>query len=152
MSPARGGRVDVLRKVPLFAGLGGPDLERLAGMLSEHTFSEGAVITREGERGARVLAFFVIAEGAASVVVGGEAKAPLGPGDHFGEIGLFYDVPRSATVSADSDLRCYAWAPGSFGRSWRPTRRSRGRSWRRWPSAWRKAPPRSSVLARDLLE
>jgi CRP-like cAMP-binding protein len=106
--------VDVLRKVPLFAGLGGPELERLAGLLSEHTFSEGAVITREGERGARVLAFFVIAEGTASVVVGGEAKAALGPGDHFGEIGLFYDEPRSATVSADSDLRCYALGAWEF--------------------------------------
>ena len=106
--------VDVLRKVPLFAGLEGPDLERLAGVLREHTFPEGAVITREGERGARVLAFFVIAEGTASVVVGGEAKAPLGPGDHFGEIGLFYDEPRSATVSADSDLRCYALGAWEF--------------------------------------
>jgi CRP/FNR family transcriptional regulator, cyclic AMP receptor protein len=106
--------VDVLRKVPLFAGLGGPDLERLAGILSEHTFPAGAVITREGERGARVLAFFVIAEGTASVGVGGEAKAPLGPGDHFGEIGLFYDEPRSATVSADSDLRCYALGAWEF--------------------------------------
>ena len=101
--------VDFLRKVPLFAGLERPDLERLAGVLKAHTFPEGAVITREGQRGARVLAFFVIAEGTASVVV-----AVLGPGDHFGEIGLFYDEPRSATVSADSDLRCYALSAWDF--------------------------------------
>ncbi len=106
--------VDFLRKVPLFAGLERPDLERLAGVLKTHTFPEGAVITREGQRGARVLAFFVIAEGTASVVVGGETKAPLGPGDHFGEIGLFYDEPRSATVSAASDLSCYALSAWDF--------------------------------------
>lgn len=106
--------VDFLRKVPLFAGLERPDLERLAGVLKTHTFPEGAVITREGQRGVRVLAFFVIAEGTASVVVGGETKAPLGPGDHFGEIGLFYDEPRSATVSAASDLSCYALSAWDF--------------------------------------
>jgi CRP/FNR family cyclic AMP-dependent transcriptional regulator len=106
--------VDFLRKVPLFAGLAEPELERLAGLLREHTFPQGAPITREGERGARVLAFFVIAEGTASVVAGGEPKAPLGPGDHFGEIGLFYDEPRSATVTADSDLRCYALSAWEF--------------------------------------
>lgn len=88
--------VDFLGKVPLFAGLAEPELVRLAGLLKEHTFPEGASITREGERGARVLAFFVVAEGTASVVVGGETKTVLGPGDHFGEIGLFHDEPRSA--------------------------------------------------------
>jgi CRP/FNR family cyclic AMP-dependent transcriptional regulator len=65
-------------------------------------------------RGARVLAFFVIAEGSASVVVGGETKAVLGPGDHFGEIGLFYDEPRTATVTADAHLRCYALGAWDF--------------------------------------
>ena len=69
---------------------------------------------REGERGARVLAFFVIAEGSASVTVGGETKAVLGPGDHFGEIGLFYDQPRTATVIAEADLRCYALSAWDF--------------------------------------
>jgi CRP/FNR family cyclic AMP-dependent transcriptional regulator len=106
--------VDFLGRVPLFAGLAEPELERLAGLLKEHTFPEGAVITREGERGARVLAFFIIAEGTASVLVGGEAKAVLRAGEHFGEIGLFYDEPRSATVCADSDLRCYALSAWDF--------------------------------------
>jgi CRP-like cAMP-binding protein len=106
--------VDFLRKVSLLAALAEPELERLAGLLREHTFPVGASITREGERGARVLAFFVIAEGTASVRVGGKTKTVLGPGDHFGEIGLFYDEPRSATVRADSNLRCYALSAWDF--------------------------------------
>jgi CRP/FNR family transcriptional regulator, cyclic AMP receptor protein len=106
--------VDALSQVPLLAGLERQELERLAGQFKEHTFPEGASITREGERGARVLAFFIIAEGSASVVVGGEKKAALGPGDHFGEIGLFYDEPRSATVTAETDLRCFALGAWEF--------------------------------------
>ena len=79
-----------------------------------HTFPPGAAVTREGARGVRVLAFFVIAEGRASVTVAGETKAVLGPGDHFGEIGLFYDQPRTATVTAEADLRCYALSAWDF--------------------------------------
>ena len=106
--------VDALSQVPMLAGLERQELEGLAGQFKEHTFPEGASITREGERGARVLAFFIIAEGSASVAVGGEKKTVLGPGDHFGEIGLFYDEPRSATVTAETDLRCFALGAWEF--------------------------------------
>jgi CRP/FNR family cyclic AMP-dependent transcriptional regulator len=106
--------VEALSRVPLLAGLERPELELLAGEFREHTFPEGATITREGRRGARVLAFFIIAEGRASVVVGGETKATLGPGDYFGEIALMYDLPRTATVSADTDLRCFALSAWEF--------------------------------------
>jgi CRP-like cAMP-binding protein len=106
--------VDALTHVPLLAGLERSELERLSGIFTEHSFPEGAVITREGERGARVLAFFVVAEGTVSVTVGGERKTLLGPGDHFGEIALFYDQPRTATVVAETDLRCFALGAWDF--------------------------------------
>jgi CRP/FNR family cyclic AMP-dependent transcriptional regulator len=106
--------LDVLKQVPLLACLQEAELERLAGQFSEHTFPKGATVTREGARGSRVLAFFVIAKGRASVVVGGETKAELGPGDYFGEIGLFYDEPRVATVTAKTGLRCYALSAWDF--------------------------------------
>jgi CRP-like cAMP-binding protein len=106
--------VDALTHVPLLAGLERAELERLSTLFKERTFPEGAVITREGERGARILAFFVIAEGSASVTVGGERKPALGPGDHFGEIALFYDQPRTATVVAETDLRCFALGAWEF--------------------------------------
>lgn len=113
-SPPVAVEVEALSHVPLLAGLEREELERLAGQFREHTFPKGTVVTREGERGPRVLAFFVIAEGRAAVIVGGERKTVLGPGDHFGEIGLFYDQPRTARVTAETDLRCYALGAWDF--------------------------------------
>ncbi len=86
-------------------------------MLRELSFEAGSALTREGERGARVLAFFVIVEGSARVEVGGERVRTLGPGDHFGEIALLRDSARTATVIAESGLRCLglsAWDFRSF--------------------------------------
>lgn len=106
--------VDVLRTVPLLADLEPGDLESLAQHLRAHTFPSGAVITHEGERGARVLAFFIITDGTAAVTVRGERKATLGSGDYFGEIGLFHDVPRTATVKAETELSCLAMGSWDF--------------------------------------
>lgn len=106
--------VDALRRVPLLAGLEDGELEELAGQFSEQTFPAGATLTREGERGARVLAFFIIRSGTASVSKDGIDVADLGPGDHVGEIGLFHDVPRTATVTAETDLDCLALGSWEF--------------------------------------
>ncbi len=65
----------------------------------------------EGASGA---AFFVITDGQASVMVHGEERARLGPGDHFGEIALLDEGVRSATVIAETDLRCYGLTPWEF--------------------------------------
>jgi CRP-like cAMP-binding protein len=106
--------VDALRRVPLLADLELDDLANLGEHFRAHTFPAGAVIVHEGERGARILAFFIIASGTADVTVGGEHKATLGVGDHFGEIGLFHDVPRNATVTAETELACLALGAWEF--------------------------------------
>jgi len=102
---------DVLRRVPLFADLDQRELERLGREFKERTFAEGSSVTREGATGA---GFFVIAEGNANVSIGSESKGTLGPGDHFGEIALIDDLPRSATITAATDLRCYGLTPWEF--------------------------------------
>ena len=103
-----------LKNVALFAEVPLSDCVELAEQFKEHTFPAGATITREGEPGPSVLAFFVIVDGRATVTVGGEARGTLGPGDYFGEISLIEDVPRSATVTADTDLHCYALSAWEF--------------------------------------
>jgi CRP-like cAMP-binding protein len=51
------------------------------------------------------IGFFVIADGEASVSIGGKVFRTIGPGDHFGEVALVNETERTATVTADTDLR-----------------------------------------------
>jgi CRP/FNR family transcriptional regulator len=95
---------DLLRKIRLFSGLDEKDLESLADEFNERRFSEGDRIALEGEGG---LMFFVVASGEASVEVHGDEVGRLGPGDAFGEVALIDRRPRTATVTALSDLVCY---------------------------------------------
>lgn len=96
-------RIDLLRRVPLFADLEQRDLQQLAQSLKERTFSPGNTIATEGEGG---VGFFIIEDGRATVTVGGQERGSLGPGDHFGEIALIAGSDRTATVKADTELRC----------------------------------------------
>jgi CRP-like cAMP-binding protein len=103
--------VAALKRVSLFEELDDRDLERLANEFKERIFPAGASVVSEGASGA---AFFVITDGQASVVVQGEERARLGPGDHFGEIALLDEGVRSATVTAETELRCYGLTPWEF--------------------------------------
>ena len=103
--------VDALKNVSLFAELDDRELERLGNQFKERKFPAGASVVSEGTGGA---AFFVITEGHAIVTVEGAERARLGPGDHFGEIALLDEGVRSATVTADTELRCYGLTPWEF--------------------------------------
>jgi pyruvate,water dikinase len=101
---AAGERAEVLRPVPLFADLDDAEREAVARLFKERRFARGETVIREGSGGA---AFFVIDAGEATVVVGGEERTTLGPGDWFGEIALIDEGPRSASVVATTDLVCH---------------------------------------------
>jgi len=105
---------DVLGRVSLFDGLTPDDLVALGSHMRETHFAAGDIVVREGTRGARVLAFFLILDGTATVTVGDEARPDLSAGDYFGEIGLLLDVPRTATVVAKTDLLCSAMSAWDF--------------------------------------
>jgi CRP-like cAMP-binding protein len=102
---------DTLGRVPLFAGLPRRELQRVAQNMAERRFSAGDVIVTEGESG---VGFFVIEEGNATVTVGDQTVNTLGPGDYFGEIALIDRGPRSASVKADTDLRCRGMTAWEF--------------------------------------
>jgi CRP/FNR family cyclic AMP-dependent transcriptional regulator len=103
--------VDALRRVPMFADLDDRELGRLAGSFRERTFPEGSMVTEEGGAGA---GFFIIADGNATVAIGGEERTTLGPGDYFGEIALIDEGSRTATITAATDLRCYGLTAWEF--------------------------------------
>lgn len=102
---------ELLRGVPLFAGLEDDELERIASEFRERSFGEGDRIAIEGAEG---LTFFVIEEGEVSVVAQGTEVARLGPGDHFGEIALVDKRPRTATVTALGPVRAHMLPIWSF--------------------------------------
>jgi CRP-like cAMP-binding protein len=95
---------DLLQKVPLFADLERKELEEIASAMKQRTFSAGQEIAVEGESG---VGFFVIEDGQAKVTVGGQDRRTLGPGDYFGEVALITHGARTATVTADTELKTY---------------------------------------------
>jgi CRP/FNR family transcriptional regulator, cyclic AMP receptor protein len=102
---------ELLKRVPLFSGLDPRELETIARTVHERTFNAGDKVAEQGEGG---VGFFVISEGQAKVEVDGSEVRKLGPGDHFGEIALISEGTRTATVTAESELRCYGLTPWEF--------------------------------------
>ena len=103
--------VELIQGIPLFAGLDKGDLKTVARALNDRAFAAGTAVVQEGQDG---LGFFVIESGTATVDVGGREVRKLGPGDHFGEIALIADTPRTATITADTDLACYGLTVWDF--------------------------------------
>jgi CRP/FNR family transcriptional regulator, cyclic AMP receptor protein len=102
---------DLLQRVPLFSGLDPRELETIARTVHERTFAPGETVAQEGQGG---VGFFLIRDGNAKVDVGGQEVRTLGPGDHFGEIALITEGPRTATVTAETELSCYGLTPWEF--------------------------------------
>lgn len=95
-------KVELLKRVPLFADCSRGELEQIAQIADEIDLNEGKDLTRLGESGRE---FFVLLEGEADVSRDGEIINKLGPGDFFGEIGLLGGERRVATVTATSPMR-----------------------------------------------
>ena len=105
------GTAQLLQSVPIFSDLDRKELERIASSMKPRTFRAGDKVTSEGESGA---GFFVIEDGEATVTIGGEERRRLGPGDYFGEVALLNESARTATITAETDLRCYGMTSWEF--------------------------------------
>lgn len=103
-----------LKQVPLFSSLPQRQLKRLSRDFKERKFEPGATPVRQGHMSG--IGFFVIAGGEASVSVDSTEVARLGPGDYFGELGLISERARTATVTAETSLRCFELASWDFRR------------------------------------
>jgi len=97
--------LDLLRRVSILAPLPEPIIERLARALDPVEASAGDVLIRDGDEGDRA---FIIDTGSVVISKNDRFVARLGPADYFGEIALLRDVPRTATATAETDVRIYA--------------------------------------------
>jgi hypothetical protein len=93
-----------LRRAQFFVEMDRRQAEQIVRLLKLRRFAKGETVIMEGSGGA---AFFIIDSGQATVSKKGVNVATLGPGDYFGEIALIDGGPRSATVTAATDLVCH---------------------------------------------
>jgi CRP-like cAMP-binding protein len=96
------GKVELIRKVPLFSRLSKKELEDIAHIADELDLPAGKEMAIEGDRGRE---FFVLLDGDADVRKGDRSINTMRKGDFFGEIALVTKMPRTATVTATSDVR-----------------------------------------------
>jgi MFS family permease len=104
-------RLELLGANPIFAPLPEPTLERLADALEAVRAATGQEVVRQGEPGDL---FYLVKDGTLDVYVDGRKVQTLGPGESFGEIALLRNVPRTATVRAQSDAELYALGRRDF--------------------------------------
>jgi predicted MFS family arabinose efflux permease len=103
--------LELLAGSPIFAPLQPPALEALAARLERRIIDAGEVVFAQGDAGDE---YYLIEEGRVRVDIDGAAVAEHGPGEGFGEIALLRDVPRTATVTALTDLTVHALEREAF--------------------------------------
>ena len=103
-------RVELLRRVPVFSGLSNADLEAVADVSVPRQYEAGEIVFREGDEGGTC---YVVRSGVARAI----REHPDGrsitlshftAGDIFGELAMFDDSPRSATVDVLEDTEVIA--------------------------------------------
>lgn len=104
-------KLELISRVPLFAGLSKRELAQVGSIADELALPQGKVLIREGERGRE---FFVLLEGEAEVTRNGRRRRTLKAGDFFGEVALVAGVPRTATVTAKTPVRVLVITDTSF--------------------------------------
>ena len=99
---------EILARVPIFSEMSNKDLRRMAKVAQTRSYKRGDTIIKEGEL---ATAFYVVVSGKVEVVQGAEGRQPrvlnnLGPGEFFGEMALWENYPRNASVRALEDTQC----------------------------------------------
>ena len=101
----------MLASVGLFEGLSKRELSQVQSASRDVEFPAGQVIVTEGESG---VGFHMIVEGKVKVTIHGRRRNTLGPGSFFGELSLIDKGPRTATVTAETQVRTLSIASWEF--------------------------------------
>jgi CRP-like cAMP-binding protein len=97
----RGDYLKQLATVSLLRSCNKRELERVARVADEVHLDSGRKVVEEGQTGNEC---YVVISGTATVSREGTVIATIGAGDHFGELAVLDGGPRTATVTATSDL------------------------------------------------
>ena len=112
-------KIQFLRRVPIFGALNEDCLQRVASIMVEKSYSRKSIVFHEGDHGDTL---YIIKGGRvkiAKVAIDGREKTLtiLQPGDFFGEMAIFDNMPRSATAEAiDNDVRLFGLNKKDFER------------------------------------
>jgi CRP-like cAMP-binding protein len=106
-------KIEVLKQVPLFAGLSGSELQAVAAVADEIDVPAGTVLTREGAEGRE---FVVLVRGEVEIAEHGTVVRTLGDGDFLGEIALLTRGPRTATATTTVPSRLLVLTDRAFRR------------------------------------
>jgi CRP-like cAMP-binding protein len=107
----RNAKIDLIKRVPLFAKCSRKELTEVASIADEIDLPAGKELIREGDRGRE---FFVLLEGEADVMKDGRRVNTLENGEFFGEIALVSNAPRTATVVTRSPVRALVITDRAF--------------------------------------
>jgi CRP-like cAMP-binding protein len=108
---SRDPKLERLSQVSLFSECSAGELRRIAALTNEIDAPAGKVLIRKGDPGREC---FVILEGSAKVSIPGKKGRTMRPGECFGELALLDTSPRSATVTAETDMRLVVLSSREF--------------------------------------
>ncbi|HVT21029.1 MAG TPA: cyclic nucleotide-binding domain-containing protein [Mycobacteriales bacterium] len=100
----RGGSspLEMLAQIPLFRGCSKDELKHVDRAATMASYPAGHVLCNEGAVGRELI---MLIEGEAEVDRGGTVVTTVGPGDFIGEMSLLDGGPRSATVTAKTEVK-----------------------------------------------
>jgi CRP-like cAMP-binding protein len=104
-------KLELLERVPLFAGVARGELEEIARISDEIDVPAGTALTHEGRHEGY---FFVIVSGTVQIDRGGRTINTIGPGDFLGEIALLDGGPRTARATTETACRLLSLTPERF--------------------------------------
>jgi CRP/FNR family cyclic AMP-dependent transcriptional regulator len=103
--------VDRLKSIDQFTTCTKAQLRGVVRLAEQVKVDQGEILVREGQNDREL---FLILAGTVEVVQAGRVVNALGPCDFFGELGALNRGPRSATVTALSDLELLVIGPRAF--------------------------------------
>lgn len=112
-------RADLLAQIPLFDTLAAEDLDALANRMTERRYGPGEKVFDQGDAGSSM---YVVTSGAVQIFLPAKSEdeqrvvlKDARTGEYFGELSLFDDKPRSASVEATVETTLLELTREEFG-------------------------------------